>query len=292
MKLKKILIPLICILICTGSIATAATKSNPVDVLKKQVATLQAQVNSFKKQLKAKDGTIDSFKKQVIIKDSAINSFKKQVATLQSQVNSLKKQVAQTMSLTYIVDGVEKSPNKKAIVCNGELYLPAKYVTEAVGKNYTWDSAGKKIYISNTGEVVKPLKKVYLYKKPYVDSTFKKLGIDDDESGNKLIGSWLDDNDTTYIIYALNGKATKLNASIGVGNDYENSSGDGYIKYTIYDENDNLLYTSPKVIATTEWQDINVDVTGKLQVKIVITSYGDSPEWVNLRNLNVLTTDY
>jgi len=78
MKIKKTLSLLIVILICSGTIAIAATKVSPIDVLKSQVKTLQTKLTAYfnaNKSLNAQVNqlniTIANYKKTVSVTEDA-----------------------------------------------------------------------------------------------------------------------------------------------------------------------------------------------------------------------------
>jgi len=159
-----------------------------------------------------------------------------------------------------------------------------------MGKDVCWDGKTGTVYIG--GEVEKPLREVYLYKKPYIDSNNPSITPRGKDGEKYLEFKSIGWSKTAYIEYPLNGLANTLFAEIG---DIQSNHPEAYGEYTyrIFDENGSLLYESLKMQPKHEWQKVELDVRNVLKIRLEIQSYGGtgvaSPSF---RNLRVLTTDY
>jgi len=272
MRLKRIFVAFICIVITSTTLVFAAPS----------VSSLQSQINSLTK--------------KVTLLLTENNKLKNQVSTLQ-------KQVAQTINVKYVINGIEKSNTYKpaTIVSNGTLYAPIQFISDSLNNKMTWDSGKKTVYISDTGAVVKPLKEISLYNKPYLDTNAQKnIVVDSNKKYLSFQNMYYSDNNNDhdangvyrnkyYLTYQLNGKATNLLGSI-----FATDSDYGEIVVRVYDENDKLLYTSGGIKAGMDKVALNVDIKNNLKVKIELESIMSLAQdhTAIIENLRVLTTDY
>lgn len=169
---------------------------------------------------------------------------KGQVATLQSQIKSLQKQAAQN--------------------------------TAANAQNSSEASTSS---TGNTSNTENSLKVMELYAMPFSDATpvrFEADKYDKELRFNIYDSDKKDSSGNTYgscfVTYELNGKAKKLTGNLKAE---FGGMGGNYLIFKIYDENNKALYTSPKLTPAVDPQNINIDLTGKMSIKIEVLVYGD-----------------
>lgn len=197
--------------------------------------------------------------------------------------------------IKVVVDNVEKKISPEPFIYNGEIYVPAKAITGTLNKKYAFKN--NKVYISNTGTVVKEYKEINLAKKPYISADSGEL-ITVETKDNKVPTTDIYYNsiqqDGTYtLVYALNGLAKTLSCS--VGHLYEYGSNKPEMQFSFYDENDKLLYSGGVMKKGMDLHPVSINVTGALQVKIKITVSNTSvfdQAYPGLKDLKILTTDY
>lgn len=59
-------------------------------------------------------------------------------------------------NIKIMVDGKQLNSDKEPFIYEGTTYLPVRAVSEAVGKNVTWDGATNTVYLGNTSSVTAP----------------------------------------------------------------------------------------------------------------------------------------
>ena len=240
-----------------------------------------------------------------IISSTAIPAF---ASTTLKQLN------AYFRGIKIVVDGELMNPidaNGKAIepfIVDGTIYMPLKTIGEAFNKPLEWDGDTNTVYIG--GRVNKPALALPMYSRPYTECNksgdfraYTDKGIDyvgfnfqywnfqqrADKSG-------YDNN--AYVIYPLNGVATKLTGTIlsPTGNGFGNVLG-LCITYTFRDESGRLLYQSPIIIESTAPVSFEIDVSKCLSIKIELSMELTDRKYSNefaglIENLALTTTDY
>lgn len=197
-----------------------------------------------------------------------------------------------------IIDGVQRNSSQQSFIYNGSIYVPVDSITKHLGKKATYDGKNGKLYISNTGSIVKGLKEVDLFTKAYVEGSKVNL-VNIDKERKKIDFSMNPFMDGTEIgsgiytakysvVYPLNSLATQLSGSIGTDDCLSE------MVVSIYDENGRVLYKSGKIKSGMDDIKFNVDVKNVLKVKIefdVKKEYSIGCD-AYIKDLKILTTDY
>ena len=157
-------------------------------------------------------------------------------------------------------------------IWNGTTYLPVRALADALGQEVHWDGATQTVYIGQRAAVAAP---VPLFNRPFLE-----VGNDDgfavrgDTSQNHIIlgltGNGVPYSGgriqfTNHVVYALNMQATRFQATLNPPVEVSGSS--PQLIYRIYGDGV-LLYTSPILVPTTSPIPVDVDVRGKIQLRI------------------------
>lgn len=213
-------------------------------------------------------------------------------------------------SIRLVIDGREITPEDangnivEPFIYNGTTYLPVRAVGEAFGKDVDWNGDTSTVYIG--GVTARPAKEVLLYTKPYIaigdsggfsasgNETENRITVNSTEgvdAGNEKIRY------SNYVVYALNAAAVKFTATL---NPPLNESNE--LIYRIYGDG-KQLYTSPIITPNVLPVQMNLDVTGVIEMKIEVTlttvntlgrDYKGFADWDyrGIENAVIVTTDY
>lgn len=210
------------------------------------------------------------------------------------------------MNVKLVVDGVQIEPKDASgkyvepFIYNGTTYLPVRAVGQAFNKDVSWDGNTATIYVG--GKVDKPAKEVFLYDRPYTECSNVNNFRNFEKEGKNYIGFWMsvDDNKnrkdlgdnryeaSEYVVFPLNGVAKKFKSTLLTG-----QNGAPETIYKIYNDSGKVLYQSPIMNSTTKPIDIEVDITGCINLKLEITHRnGSDNNDLLLQNPTIITTDY
>jgi hypothetical protein len=188
--------------------------------------------------------------------------------------------------LRYMFDGVEKNPTgAKGFIYEGTTYVPLRFVSEALGKEVTWQEEAKTIHV---GQV--PLPSMKLTDLPVSgQDEANGLAINNWKSGghhtaaeaaftingkaySNGIGLYLHDSPYPPYIrtggnasYDLSGKYTRLTGLIGAGNSTLSDTAEGTL--TIIGDGKELLSITG-ILANHNPKKVDVDVTGVQELRI------------------------
>ena len=199
-------------------------------------------------------------------------------------------------NIKLYVDGSLVTPkdatgNKvEPFIYNGTTYLPARAVAEALGKTVKWDGKTNSIYI---GKVDENTPSVYLdeldHFNHWENDSYRNIGWEKWKSGDKDVTGtsysrgirykmgynyFAKDEVEQYTQYLLNGKYSKFEGTLVRHYDYKG------VYHPIVLEvwgDDELLYKSTTMKASTLPIDFKVDVTGVIKLSIVfnVDDYDD-----------------
>ncbi|GMK38918.1 hypothetical protein PCCS19_19720 [Paenibacillus sp. CCS19] len=189
-------------------------------------------------------------------------------------------------NLRYMFDGVEKSPTgTKGFVYEGTTYVPLRFVSEALGKEVTWEGEAKTIWVGK-----KPPQLIKLTDLPVrAEDEAGMLAINNWSTGghntaaeasftingktySNGIGLYLHDMPYPPYIrtggnaaYNLAGKYTRLTGLIGAGKSKFSGTAEGTL--TIVGDGKELLSISG-ISASLSPKNVDVDLTGVQELRI------------------------
>jgi hypothetical protein len=191
--------------------------------------------------------------------------------------------------LKYMIDGVQKKPIvNQGFIHSGTTYVPLRFISEALGKEVSWDGETDTIWVGK-----KLGRSVLLSGMDYarVDGaaqneylTFDKWNAKDDSKhayGSELIiagtsyshglGIYLGEFSDGWgsVDYNLKGNYKQIYGYIGVDDYFRNSLADGVVR--IYGDGKEI-YTSPALKGGDEPLRIDVNLTGMLKLRIKFES--------------------
>ncbi|MWC29163.1 lamin tail domain-containing protein [Paenibacillus sp. MMS18-CY102] len=207
-------------------------------------------------------------------------------ATVAYAANSAKIEVY-FENLRYMFDGVEKKPTgTKGFIYEGTTYVPLRFVSEALGKEITWDNEAKEIWVGQ-----KPPQAVKLTALPAIgqDEAAGALAINNWSTGGHntaaekiftINGKTYSDGIGLYLhdlpyppyirtggnaVYNLSGKYTRLTGLIGAGKSSVSGAAEGTL--TIIGDGKELLSITG-ISASVSPKKVDVDLTGVQELKI------------------------
>jgi hypothetical protein len=191
--------------------------------------------------------------------------------------------------LKYMFDGVQKKPIvNQGFIHSGTTYVPLRFISEALGKEVSWDGDNNTIWVGK-----KPGKMILLSGMDYarVDGaaqndylTFDKWNAKDDNKhtyGSELIiagktfshglGIYLGEHSNGWgsVDYNLKGDYKQIYGYLGIDDYYKNSNAEGIIR--IYGDGKEI-YTSPSLKGGDEPIRIDVNITSVLKLRIKFES--------------------
>ncbi|MDI4647878.1 NPCBM/NEW2 domain-containing protein [Cohnella hashimotonis] len=183
----------------------------------------------------------------------------------------------------YMIDGVQKPSTDAAITYKGQLYVPLKDVTKALGKELNYDSKNSTAWIGKKPGSFKYLSDIsyarldapsesyidfnqnYNREKIQIASNVYQKGIN--FNTNYFNGS------IESIDYNLNGQYKKFTAFVGIDDKTKNSPDTVSFKF-IGDDNELLTVTDVK--GGNNPIPVSVDLTGVLKLRVIVEKQGDS----------------
>jgi len=219
--------------------------------------------------------------------------------------------------IKIIIDGeliTPKDPNGNTVepfIYNGTTYLPVRAIGEAYGKPVDWEGETSTVYIGKWAN--RPATEVFLYDKPYVEIN-GEFGIGGNDMSNFIqaystrlgsAGSYYHST-KAYVIYSINGFATKFKATLNpppsksepLTMQYASDDLSGVEQvYKIYGDG-TLIYQSPIMTPNVESVPVELDIAGFMEIKIEteynatkVTSGHQSTVTGYFRNARIVTTD-
>lgn len=184
--------------------------------------------------------------------------------------------------IKYFFDGVQKSApaGQDGFIYKGTTYVPLRFVSESLGEEVKWDGKTSSIYVGKQPEgqvtylsTMVPLSKEKNFFRRESEEVTTNLG---ESFGNSYL--LIQNSRQASVTYLLNGNYNKFQAALAPDNELrgEDESKRGVMK--VYGDGE-LIYTSPSIASnSTEIVEIDLDITGVLQLKIEWESpYGDVP---------------
>jgi hypothetical protein len=178
-------------------------------------------------------------------------------------------------TVRIVVDGQEIIPTDangnvvEPIIINGTTYLPVRAVAEAFGKAVSWDGPSYTVYLGDMGgdleyPTVELQDMTSISDKPEAWKTLT------DNYGNRyskgvIYSSWSGEKTLEYL---LNMKYSSLKGTLCIENG-ENHDGTVYMQVIA---DGRTIYTSPEMDKTSSPVNVDVNVTGYNDVKIILSS--------------------
>ncbi|MDP5275103.1 copper amine oxidase N-terminal domain-containing protein [Chengkuizengella axinellae] len=134
--------------------------------------------------------------------------------------------------LKYMFDGVEKKPSTgEGFIYEGTTYVPLRFVSEALGKDVSWDGKNSTIWVGGM-----PGSFIYLTDLEYARKDqapgdgfyFNEKNAIPGEKAHKSIGVKITDGNLNSIDYNLNGEFKELTGKIGISDYFKNSKKENY----------------------------------------------------------------
>ncbi len=219
-------------------------------------------------------------------------------------------------NIKIVLDGVLLEPKDvkgnvvEPFIYNGTTYLPVRAIGQAFNKDVRWDGVNNTVYIGS--EAGKAAKELTLYNRSYTECSDPNSITSYEEDGTSYIRYHAksapfeqDPNHELYDIYAstwtrqayvtypLNGLAKTFSGELYFDDNTGRKTGESML--TIYNSNNEVIYTSPIIRDSTEPVKLNVDVDGETSIKLVFDNknmVADSGGYVYIRNPVILSTDY
>jgi len=156
-------------------------------------------------------------------------------------------------------------------------YVPLSALARALGKPSEFDSSTYTIHIGERTD--KPYKEIAVWDKPMID---KQSDVTTNSEAKDDFINFYGYDEVKYVVYPTNGKAKEIKGTfVGGGMDG---------KFNFYDENDNLLYTSPIISDSISGYDFSFQIKNISQIKI--EAVGGSYWYAQVKNLRLVSTDY
>jgi len=204
--------------------------------------------------------------------------------SIEASYNNIKIVIDNTLVEPKDGNGMTVEP----FIYNGTTYLPVRAVGEAFSKEVNWDGATNTVYVGQWSN--KPYRDVAVWNKPYLSVKDKNNFSASEKSGNDFLNLNPPARGQTHVVYAANGMTKEAKGTILI-----NNSEGAEIRYRFYDENDNLLYTSPILTDATPRTDFKFNIGSILQIRIEVTatdgSQYSSPS-TSIENFRLVSTDY
>lgn len=189
-----------------------------------------------------------------------------------------------TEKVKVVVDGKEVTPTgdqnqeMETIIHDGVVYLPVKTIADATGKAYYWDGPEYTVYLGDMeGALEYPT--VKLESMTSVNQSVVSIERLTDNYGNKYGRAIYNDENNTSFEYLLNMKYSKFKGTLYIPAG-ETASNKVYLK-VIADGKD--IYTSPEMTRVSAPVEVDVNVTGYNDVKIIFSDYSYDPNDVEYR---------
>ena len=171
-----------------------------------------------------------------------------------------------------VIDGQELHPTDvngnpvDPFVYNGTTYLPIRAVANALGKAVSWDGPTYTVYLGDMdGQLEYPT--VMLKDMTSIAKTPRSTDKLTDNYGNHYSSAIINSNLYTNFEYLLGMKYSRFKGTLYVP---EGTAGDKAIRLTI-EADGRVIYTSPEMGKTSAPVNVDVNVTGYNDVKIVFS---------------------
>jgi len=171
-------------------------------------------------------------------------------------------------SIKLVVDGRPYTPKDvsgnivEPFIIDGTTYLPVRAVAAALGKDVSWDGSTSTVYIGKDNTETSFVKVV----PPYETNNCKVIDAVT-MAGNKYYNVIRYNANTSYSLHNLNGQYTQITGYLG------HIDGEGTQKGTMTFYGDGNIIKSIDINAEQLPQNITIDVTGVLQLKIEFATH-------------------
>jgi len=169
----------------------------------------------------------------------------------------------------------------------GTTFLPVRAIAEALGQEVNWCSDSNTVFVGHWPD--KPARPMPVWNVPFLerngDFSASQSGVDDYLTFTLTPG--VAGIAQASVTYATNAMAREVTGTFAGGQI-------GETVFRFYDENDNLLHTSPILTQATTNIDFRFSVGNILQIRVEATnsSGGMLTRNVRIRNFRLVTTDY
>ena len=215
--------------------------------------------------------------------------------TVTTMVTAFSETIEKAISVVFddyhiYIDGADKSDipdGKSAFIYDGTTYVPLRYIGESMGKQVTWDGNTKSIYINDDGS---KREDVYFAKTGYESVDYVKADSHvsiylDDETNDVYLYNGHNVSFDGSITYNLNGLAKTIYGTIDTSETTEDSC-EGQVIF--YDQDDNVIYESPKMRNSTDPISFEIPVSGVLQLKVRfiqnLPNSGEAPNVIRIKD--------
>jgi len=176
-------------------------------------------------------------------------------------------------NIKIVVDGTlitPKDSNGKAIepfIVDGTTYLPVRAVADAVGKEVYWDGPNYTVYLGAMGDIGQSMSLKLENAVNIGDYSWLRA------DSNKLTDNYGNTYSTAFYTYASSGTFEtllnmKYSAFKGTAYVVQGYSNDGPSSFTI-EADGHTIYTSPQISKTSSPIQINVNIAGYNDFKII-----------------------
>ena len=213
---------------------------------------------------------------------AAAGVFASRSETISAVYNNIKIAIDGVLLEPKDVNGVEIEP----FIHNGTTYLPVRAIGEAFRKEVNWDSESVTVFIGEWAE--KPYREVAIWNKPYLEVSDSNQYHTSEKSGIDYLNFTYPRNNTSYIIYPVNGMAKEIKGTFLINDVWDSAQ----IKINFYDENNNTLYNSPILTKSTQRTDFRFNIGSILQIKIEVIAINNANGTVQIENFRLISKDY
>lgn len=254
----------------------------------KQLLDENKTLEEYKTTLDQKYSTLESDNKKLV---DEIDALKQDISNKENSMDELENSVIKDIGL--IINSVEVDGKYIGIAKNGELLLSTKALENYFNSVVKWDATNKMIYVGDNEEKI--AKEISMWDKPYIDISDTSCFIGDTEE--KMIGFSAHgfyeslSPKINSISYALDGRSKKIAGTFSI----ITSEASDQVKYTIKDENGNVIYVSPILTKMYPQHNFEIDTTNYLSITFIFeytTGTGYHSLIGEIQNLTNLTTDY
>jgi hypothetical protein len=190
--------------------------------------------------------------------------------------NTIRQKIDVLMGVKIVVDDVVLNPKDAkgnpvgVFIYNGTTYLPARAVSEAIGKPISYEGKEYTVYIGKRSNATNPV--VLLKNMEYLSEAGGKLRKNDtmkDNFGTEYPNGGLMDYNSysSSRTYFLNAMYTSFKGRVILPYDRRSIGEERAKQLKVYID-DRLVYTSPKMIAGSYPADFVIDTTGALVMKV------------------------
>lgn len=194
-------------------------------------------------------------------------------------------------NIKIVIDDMTKTPSEQPFIMNGRVYVPLRFIGEAMNKPVTWDGASKTAYIGGKGYksilMTNIPNKLVSGSENYVYSQRLEIaGYSFDVKSSTAEGA------TAVADYDVKGLAKTLKATVSVTTNFTNS---GKFKVTILDQNDKVLNEVPAISSGDPAKKLEFDIQGVNTVRVKVEALdatSGTQARVTISDFSVLSKDF